>query len=772
MLRLRSSGRRASVRVTVAVASSACALSLIGLTAPFARANPTLEFSSASSAIDVSYGACTLYGHTTGGNVNGWRALAYGNGAFLAMRSDGRIFRSTDDGSTWSQSGVLEGAPTGSSPLTSCINRNGFLAYGAPGGVPTWVAALKNEKQLFSSTDNGVTWTLRATLDNEVLKLAYGGGIFIVGHSGGGSVVSSNGTSWSDGGALTGGGGSAGGATYGNGSFVVPIGLSRSVCSSTTGSSFNCDADVLQADGSNYYLWRDVVAGSGLVVGAVEAAEFSIDVGKSLQRSPLPQFADGSPRVWDWQFPASGMSARVSGLAYGDGWFVADSFSGAPLSWSATGTTTGAVFSADGLNWSSAAVSTGTGAAGRTFTSEYGSRLAFGNHYFVGIGDNGVVSRALAPTPPPGPLTFSSGAFGSTTVGSPGSLTVTVTNTGGTNAVPTAVTVAGTGVSVGAGTCAASAPIAPSGSCTVNLTWTPGVSGQLSNASLTITYPDGPSPSHSVALSGTAVYAALTPTFGPVTSLPDGFTVDVTNHDGAYGWAASTTAGSAAISDAGQITVTGLNPAESATVTVTSTRAGYAQGSAPVTGVATTPTPEPAPDTNSNSDATPTPSASATPTPSASATSTPVVTPSAAPLAPVVSVQPAASVPAGVAVLSAAERAAAQVVTVPAPASTSIALAPVVTVPANTPVAPVVGGLPASTPLQVGMSAPAFTRMLGQASPAFAPIGTTRSNAAGRAKVPAFKASRPGTYTIRLATASGKAYYLKVTVAARGQRRR
>ena len=163
---------------------------------------------------------------------------------------------------------------------------------------------------------------------------------------------------------------------------------------------------------------------------------------------------------------------------------------------------------------------------------------------------------------------------------------------------------------------------------------------------------------------------------------------------------------------------------------------------------------------------------SASPTPTASATSAPVVTPSAVPSAPVVTAQPVASVPAGVAVLSVAERSTAQVVTVPAPASTSIALAPVVTVPANTPVAPVVGGLPASTPLQVGMSAPAFTRMLGQASPAFAPIGTTRSNAAGRAKVPAFKASRPGTYTIRLATASGKAYYLKVTVAARGQRRR
>jgi hypothetical protein len=56
---------------------------------------------------------------------------------------------------------------------------------------------------------------------------------------------------------------------------------------------------------------------------------------------------------------------------------------------------------------------------------------------------------------------------------------------------------------------------------------------------------------------------------------------------------------------------------------------------------------------------------------------------------------------------------------------------------------------------------------LTRAKATFVSIGTTRSTSAGSAKVPAFKASRAGTYTIRLTTAAGKAFYLKVKVAAR-----
>jgi hypothetical protein len=54
---------------------------------------------------------------------------------------------------------------------------------------------------------------------------------------------------------------------------------------------------------------------------------------------------------------------------------------------------------------------------------------------------------------------------------------------------------------------------------------------------------------------------------------------------------------------------------------------------------------------------------------------------------------------------------------------------------------------------------------LTRAKASFVSIGKTRSTANGRAKVPAFKASRAGMYTIRLSTPAGKAFYLKVKVA-------
>jgi hypothetical protein len=156
--------------------------------------------------------------------------------------------------------------------------------------------------------------------------------------------------------------------------------------------------------------------------------------------------------------------------------------------------------------------------------------------------------------------------------------------------------------------------------------------------------------------------------------------------------------------------------------------------------------------------ATPTPTPTPTPSASATATAVPTPTPTASASA---SASPTVKAPAGFVQLSASEKASAQSPVVNAPLSTSAASAPVVTVPPGTPVAPVVSGLPTNTSLRAGVKGPT------RAKDAFVTFGTTRSNANGRAKVPAFKPSRAGTYTIQLATADGKAFYLKVTVAAK-----
>ena len=65
----------------------------------------------------------------------------------------------------------------------------------------------------------------------------------------------------------------------------------------------------------------------------------------------------------------------------------------------------------------------------------------------------------------------------------------------------------------------------------------------------------------------------------------DGFTVQVSNYDADYTWAANSTAGAVSISESGLLTVTGLTPGQSATVTVQTARgSGYVPGSAGVRG--------------------------------------------------------------------------------------------------------------------------------------------------------------------------------------------
>jgi hypothetical protein len=85
---------------------------------------------------------------------------------------------------------------------------------------------------------------------------------------------------------------------------------------------------------------------------------------------------------------------------------------------------------------------------------------------------------------------------------------------------------------------------------------------------------------------GDPVELAFTPKLAAPASTADGFTVQVSNYDAAYTWAVTTTAGSATISNAGLVTVTGLTPEQSATVTVTTTRTGYANGTVTATGSA------------------------------------------------------------------------------------------------------------------------------------------------------------------------------------------
>jgi hypothetical protein len=107
--------------------------------------------------------------------------------------------------------------------------------------------------------------------------------------------------------------------------------------------------------------------------------------------------------------------------------------------------------------------------------------------------------------------------------------------------------------------------------------------GQSATVTVTTTrtgYADGSGTS-----TGSSKNAALTPTFGTNTSTIGGFTGSVTNFSTSYTWAISASNGGSvtfgtATGATRPFTVTGLTAGQSATVTVTTTRTGYADGTA------------------------------------------------------------------------------------------------------------------------------------------------------------------------------------------------
>ena len=82
----------------------------------------------------------------------------------------------------------------------------------------------------------------------------------------------------------------------------------------------------------------------------------------------------------------------------------------------------------------------------------------------------------------------------------------------------------------------------------------------------------------------TPLSSALVPTFNTASRALDGFTVQVSNYDAAFQWSVVAAEGSAVIDSNGLVTVTGIDNSTSATVTVSTTRSGFAEGSATING--------------------------------------------------------------------------------------------------------------------------------------------------------------------------------------------
>lgn len=117
------------------------------------------------------------------------------------------------------------------------------------------------------------------------------------------------------------------------------------------------------------------------------------------------------------------------------------------------------------------------------------------------------IDVAPPPSGSPGPLTFSSGDFGTVHINGTSSLTVTVSNSGTAPVTPTSISVAGVGLAVSGGTCAAGIPLPASGTCAVILDWIHTADTVLNGASLTIDYVGGVNPGDAVAITGNSLLA-------------------------------------------------------------------------------------------------------------------------------------------------------------------------------------------------------------------------------------------------------------------------
>jgi hypothetical protein len=84
--------------------------------------------------------------------------------------------------------------------------------------------------------------------------------------------------------------------------------------------------------------------------------------------------------------------------------------------------------------------------------------------------------------------------------------------------------------------------------------------------------------------SGSSTLPGNTPTFTQHSSNEFGYSTQISNYDPAFTYAVTSSAGSVSIDSAGLITVSGLRPDQTATVTVTTSRSGYSTISTTVSG--------------------------------------------------------------------------------------------------------------------------------------------------------------------------------------------
>jgi hypothetical protein len=177
--------------------------------------------------------------------------------------------------------------------------------------------------------------------------------------------------------------------------------------------------------------------------------------------------------------------------------------------------------------------------------------------------------------------TSCSSAAGAPTIG-------TATATGTTTATVSFTAPASNGGSTILSYTATSSPGSITATITQATSGTISVTGLSPSTSYTFTITAlnsvGASSASAASNSITTYSSGISPLFTSASSYDGRFTVQIKDYDKAFTYAATSSAGQTSISSTGLITVTGLKPDQSVTVSVTSTRAGYASATGSVTG--------------------------------------------------------------------------------------------------------------------------------------------------------------------------------------------
>ncbi|MBX9906928.1 hypothetical protein K2X96_03455, partial [Patescibacteria group bacterium] len=273
--------------------------------------------------------------------TNQWGAVAYGNGTFVAVSTDGTGNRvmTSPDGINWT------------SRTSAADNAWQSVTYG--NGLFVAVSSSGTGNRVMTSPD-GITWTSRTSAaDNSWQSVTYGNGLFVaVAGSGTGNRVmtSPDGISWTsrtsaeDNYWIS--------VTHGNGLFVAVSldGATNNVMTSPDGITWTPQA------GASSNQWTSVTYGNGLFVAV------SYDgLGSDVMTSP-----DGST----WTTRTNPADYFLNGVTYGNGLFVAVADSGPADSLVIT--------SPDGINWTS-----------RTSEPNQWQAVAYGNGTFVAVSLDG-----------------------------------------------------------------------------------------------------------------------------------------------------------------------------------------------------------------------------------------------------------------------------------------------------------------------------------------------------------------------------------------------